>query len=304
MAISSPLTNKRQITLLSSIPAQKIVESYQESLQIDVSRFFKNVENVELYQDEQTGYRFFYPWDIDGDGNFYKDLQKFDWYYMPWKWEHEISTQFLKEGMKILEVGCAYGSFIQKASVDFGVSAIGLELNKIASEEGRKSGLNILNEGIEVHASKNNGTYDLVCSFQVLEHITSVHSFIEAKIDCLKPGGKLLIGVPNNDSFLGLDSWNILNIPPHHMGLWNEEALKNLESIFPIKFCNSYFEPLQDYHKGYYNSVLTKYLGEKENHNLLQKVMKKIKRKADVSLLKQKYPTLKNFTILVEFEKR
>ena len=73
---------------------------------------------------------------------------------------------------------------------------------------------------IEDHADQRPGHYDAVTSFQVLEHVTEPASFLRACVKALRPGGRLLLGVPNNDSFLGLLEDNWLNMPPHHMSLW------------------------------------------------------------------------------------
>jgi len=41
-------------------------------------------------------------------------------------------------------------------------------------------------------------------------------------------------------------------MPPHHMGLWNEEVFKNIAKVFNLKFVKVHFEPLQEYHKEYF----------------------------------------------------
>jgi len=43
-----------------------------------------------------------------------------------------------------------------------------------------------LNETIEGYSEINHGQFDLVCSFQVLEHIPKVYSFLEGKVKALK----------------------------------------------------------------------------------------------------------------------
>jgi hypothetical protein len=52
----------------------------------------------------------------------------------------------------------------------------------------------------------------------------------------LKPGGKLIIGVPNCEPwFRRFDKYEILNMPPHHMGLWNEKVFRAIQDIFGIR---------------------------------------------------------------------
>jgi SAM-dependent methyltransferase len=95
--------------------------------------------------------------------------------------------------------------------------------------------LEIFDELIEVHAQKRPAYYDVVCSFQVLEHVYDVKNFIENAIKALKPGGRLIMSVPNNEPyFLRHSKYETLNLPPHHMGLWNKEVFQNLPKLFPI----------------------------------------------------------------------
>lgn len=50
-----------------------------------------------------------------------------------------------------------------------------------------------------------------------MEHISDVASFIKACILLTKPGGYIILSVPNNDAFVGAQELP-LNMPPHHVG--------------------------------------------------------------------------------------
>lgn len=254
--IRSPITLTGNTKFEYSIECRKIIENYR-AFNIDVSKYFAEINEISVYRCLDTDYRFFYPTNVSGDSSFYEQLQKFEWYYMPWKWEHGQAEEYLLPNMRILEVGCGNGAFIEKVK-DKVTSVVGLELNQRAVERGQKRGITILNESIEQHSEKFEGTYDLVCSFQVLEHIADVRSFLEASVRLLKTNGILVVSVPNDNSFLGLDT-NYLNMPPHHMGLWSEEALRNISSIFNLKFRCIHFEPLQQYHHAYFVTTMVKY---------------------------------------------
>ena len=72
-----------------------------------------------------------------------------------------------------------------------------------------------------------------------------MHDFIKDSLLALKPNGKLIIGVPNNNPFLFVnDKYHTLNLPPHHAGLWNKKSLKSLEQIFNIELVSLQYEPL------------------------------------------------------------
>ena len=83
--------------------------------------------------------------------------------------------------------------------------------------------------------------------------------FLGNQIKCIKPGGYLVVSVPNNEGFIK-DDFNLLNVPPHHMGLWEEHSLRRTGDLFGLKHVATHFEPLQDYHRGYFLGVLQKKL--------------------------------------------
>lgn len=249
-AALSPLTLSDDTKYIKSIPVNLIIDLYSNSLNLDVSVYFSNVTHIKIFECNLSGYRFYYPYSISGEAPFYEHLQQYSWYYMPWKWEHSQALRFIKPGMSILEVGCGPGDFLNSIKKkNFNISIQGLELNKSVIERAYSKGVSISTESVEQHADANLESYDLVCSFQVLEHIYAVNSFIKSQIICLKKGGVLIISVPNNDSFIKYSSQtNLLNMPPHHMGLWTSNSLKKLEKIFPIRFIKIKKEPLQPYH--------------------------------------------------------
>ena len=254
MTIKSPLTNSTNIKLERSIKTALIIEKWQKD-GIDVSRFFVNLDEIKLYRCLDSGYRFFYPFNLEGDNQFYQDLQKFPWYYFDWKWEYNIALKQIKPGDKVLEIGCGDGSFLKKLS-EKNIKVRGLEFNEEAIKKCRERGLNVTGETIQEHAQNHKNEYDVTCSFQVMEHIADIKNALTASLGVLKKGGKLIISVPNNDSFLGKDKFNLTNLPPHHQGLWNENSLKNLEKIYPLKLEKIYLEPLQTYHYRLYYGII------------------------------------------------
>ncbi|MFC1613112.1 methyltransferase domain-containing protein [Patescibacteria group bacterium] len=263
MNIRSPITNSNNVILEKDISADLIMKKYKEGADIDISRFFKGIKKIYIYKCLDTGYRFYYPLNLEGDDEFYKKLQKYPWYYMDWKWEYEKAYNLIKFGEKILEIGCGKGDFINKLRKKKNNEVCGLEFNMEAIKKSQEKGLYVIKETIQEYAKNNKGKYDVVCSFQVMEHIAKIGDAIRDSLAVLKKGGKLIITVPNNDSFIKKDKIGILNMPPHHVGLWGEKSLKNLDRFFNLKLQNIYFEPLQDYHyRYYYNTVFGQRIDE------------------------------------------
>ena len=150
---------------------------------------------------------------------------------------------------------------------------MGLEFNKLALDEAKSRGLVVENCDITEYSKKNKNKYDVVCFFQVLEHVFNVEEFLKSSLDCLKKGGKLIIGVPNNNPYLFIhDRMHALNLPPHHAGLWDRKSLRNLEKYFNIKIDKIKFEPLLDLE--YFWNVQGEYL--KKHSKISYLLFKKI----------------------------
>lgn len=256
MAILSPLTNNKDISLISNISCSQLISDWKKNFEIDISHEFLDSDKVHLYQCNQTKLFFFEPISCAGSSWLYEQLQKFDWFYMPYKWEHQIALQDLKNCHNVLEVGCAYGSFIEKG-IEAGLKIQGIELNKAAARTAQSRSLPVKNIDLQEYALLNPESLDAVCSFQVLEHIPNPKSFIKSSIQALKHGGKLIFCVPNAESFLKYQ-YNLLDMPPHHMTRWSEAVFIALERLFPIKLERVVKEPLASYHTaGYLNSYST-----------------------------------------------
>lgn len=274
--LKSPLAINSTARLVKTLDVKEIILNYQNKFKIDVSKYFHDLNEIGIYECSKTSYRFYYPFDIDGDSEFYKKLQDFDWYYMPWKWEHEKVKTLLKGHENILEVGSGSFGFVEKMQNE-GFSISGLELNEDSIIDAKRRNLNSIDESVQNHAKSHSNTYDVVCGFQVLEHISDVRSFLQALIDCLKIGGKLIVAVPNNDSFIRFSDGGLLNKPPHHMGLWDVTSLTKLAACFNLKLEKIYFEPLQDYHLDWYvNSIINKRF---KPLGSLYKILRKLKLK-------------------------
>jgi 2-polyprenyl-3-methyl-5-hydroxy-6-metoxy-1,4-benzoquinol methylase len=247
MMVLSPITHE-PANLIKKIPTDIIINSYKEEVDIDIAGYFKGMDEISVYQCAQTGYRFYYPFTLAGDDKLYEDLQKFEWYYSEWKWDYVVADSVVERGQKVLDIGCGYGRFLQHLKETKDCDCTGLEFNDIAVRVANERGVSINKEFIQDHAKTNEGKYEVVSFFHLLEHITDIDSFVAAAIKCLKPGGTLIICVPNNNPYCyRFQEFHSLNMPPHHMGLWNEESLCALDKIYPITVDKVFKETLQRY---------------------------------------------------------
>lgn len=99
----------------------------------------------------------------------------------------------------ILDIGCSLGIFLDLARKD-GWDARGIELNKKARRIAReKFGLDILDKPIQ-ELDLEDESFDVITLWEVLEHLTKPHEILRESVRLLKPGGMIVILVPNCDS--------------------------------------------------------------------------------------------------------
>lgn len=240
----SPVTGNCNTTLTDTFECGDVIGLYKNQLDMDVSAYFGHGDQFHLFRCDETGYRFYHPKGMDGDGNFYANLQQQlgDGYYHDWKFENQIALDLLDMNHRVLDIGCGIGKFLSRAK-EKAAEVTGLELNEKAVQVCRNNGLNVFNELIGDHARHKPEHYDVVCMFQVLEHIYDVRSFLEESLAVLKKGGKLVIGVPNNEPyFQGYDKYCTLNLPPHHMGLWNKTVFEKMAPMLGLKLLSTAYD--------------------------------------------------------------
>jgi len=255
--IISPLTGRKSVEKIASYEARSICRDWMNQFGMDVSSEFHCHKHLDVYRCRDTGIVFFDPPDVIGSGAFYAELQKFDWYYMKDKWEHQVAIKDLESCKHVLEIGAATGNFV-KSCKDLGIDIAGIEMNEDAVAVAQANGLPVsLTKLDEVQSQSVDG----VCSFQVLEHISEPVPFIASCLRVLKPGGILIFSVPNLDSFMK-HAYILLDMPPHHQTRWGVRAFKALESMYPLRLEAIHKEPLAAYHAGWYLGVWTQYFRE------------------------------------------
>jgi 2-polyprenyl-3-methyl-5-hydroxy-6-metoxy-1,4-benzoquinol methylase len=238
--------------LTQNVCVEELVDLWNRS-EIDVKRIF-DCDVISKYSCEECGLGFYYPF-FPGDDEFYGRLALWEWYYKhPGKTEYDLAANLVSPGMSIIDVGCGIGEFSRFLPVD--VHFLGVELSSksvgIANSLGRNVKLIDINNAPDEFYNQ----YDMVTCFQVLEHIVEVDIFFSSLIKLCKPGGIIVVAVPNNDGFVGSAVNNLLNMPPHHILLWNEKSLKFLATKYHL-IINSYIEErLTSIHREWFFSVI------------------------------------------------
>lgn len=129
----------------------------------------------------------------------------------------------------LLEVGCAAGFHLDEART-LGWRPRGIEPAEGPSEYARRElGLDVVT-GFADDVSLVPGSLDAVCLWHTLEHIPCPKRLLDHFRAALRPGGVLLIEVPNAASRLAMrqgSDWFALE-PEVHVAQWTPPALRSL----------------------------------------------------------------------------
>ena len=179
--------------------------------------------SVKLQSCSQCGLQYFSP-AVSGTEQFYSELTSSSpHYYDDTKWEFDYARHFLQQDHRVLDVACGKGAFLR--SISGSVSeAVGLDTNPDAVNRGNESQIRIIHQSVEEFSTEYSGYFDFVSAFQVIEHLTRVLPFVRAAYRCVKPGGVLVLSVPNRERRKDL-SFGSLDYPPHHISRWHENQL-------------------------------------------------------------------------------
>lgn len=304
--VLSPVSGSTHVSLQHEISVQEIVQRYRSELKIDVGHFFGDLKSIQVYRCDDTGYVFYEPKTVFGDGEFYRKLQENNWYYKEEKWEHQIALGEIASSDRVLEVGSGAGAFLRRLKKNCQTSPIGLEMNQGAATEARSRGCEVITESVEEHAKENQNRYDVICMFQVLEHIPNPGEVLQSCVTMLRSGGRLILAVPDNGErnpeSLFVRRSGVLNMPPHHAGLWDARSLSCLAQILDMKIVSLKTEPAQEaaYQNSYRGLIKNDLI---KRYGLIGKVVYAVQLEFIKYLVRQISPYLPAHSIYVTLQK-
>lgn len=180
---------------------------------------------------------------IPGNSKFYSEVtSSCSHYYTNHKWEFDYVKSFLKRDHKVLDVACGKGAFLRsiKDSVE---TTTGIDTNPEVMNGENEAKIRIYNQSVEEFSIKHGEEFDLVSAFQVIEHLGAIMPFVLAAYKCVKPGGVLVLSVPNRARRKDL-SYGSLDYPPHHLSRWSEDQLLIIARTLNAELISVAKEPL------------------------------------------------------------
>ncbi len=169
----------------------------------------------------------------------------------------DLVSRLTGKGAKVLDYGAGGGAFVKKLK-EAGFDASGVEPSEVARENALKQhGISLLPP--ESWSAELAG-FDAITLWHVLEHLPDLNGHVEKFKKALKPGGVLIIAVPNHESYDAryyAQNWAAMDVPLHlwHFKKRNIEALAKkhgllLKEIVNMPFDSFYVSLLSEKVKG------------------------------------------------------
>src|SRR5262245_57611454 len=140
-----------------------------------------------------------------------------------------------RSGGKLLDVGCAYGFFLQEAKSFFEVS--GIELAEDAVAHCRRSGLNVLGGVTDEPNLARLGPMDVIVLLDVIEHLPDPRETLRLCGHHLNPGGIIVITTGDFASVYARWAgrhWRLMT-PPQHLWFFTPGSITRLGEALGFK---------------------------------------------------------------------
>jgi len=149
----------------------------------------------------------------------------------------------LKKGMKVLDIGCGWGSFMKYAAEKYGVRSVGVTVSKEQVELGRK-----LCQGLPVEIRLQdyrdvNEKFDHIVSLGMFEHVgyKNFHTFMETAHRLLDDNGLFLLHtIGGNKSVKTPNLWVDKYIFPNSMLPSLKQIGAAIEKFFVAEDCHNF----------------------------------------------------------------
>jgi len=183
---------------------------------------------------------------VTGTPEFYTAITEKD-YYVSEKWEFLEALLDIERlhSQRILDIGCGSGEFLALLK-SRGLEGLGYEFSPAVADLARTKGHTVFSGSFPeaMVATGPQEKFDVICLFQVLEHVADPIQLLEKARSLLHVGGILIVSVPDAKGPIRHFSDSLTEIPPHHVSRWCEPAFGFVASRLGFTLEKVAFEPL------------------------------------------------------------
>lgn len=211
-----------------------------EYLRLSLSRYFSNavpdnvhISNYQLLTCAKCALQYAWPMEA-GHTSFYDWITRTINYYPRERWEWgEVRRWLVQQNrpIRLLEVGCGSGDFLELLKDLEHVSSIGLDTTEGSLVSCRSKGLEVYAQTLERYQmleSERLNKFDVVVAFHCLEHVPDPKGLIASMLNSLTPNGQIFISTPYSPMSFEANWFDPLNNPPHHLTRWNQRSYTEL----------------------------------------------------------------------------
>src|SRR5262245_61535245 len=127
---------------------------------------------------------------------------------------------------RLIEIGCAYGFFLQEAKTLFDVA--GIELSEHAAAHCRGAGLNVLTGVADNENLDHLAPADAIVLLDVIEHVSDPFDTLERCCERLRPNGSIILTTGDFASLaarLAGAHWRLMT-PPQHLWFFTVDSFR------------------------------------------------------------------------------
>jgi SAM-dependent methyltransferase len=143
-----------------------------------------------------------------------------------------------RDGGRLLELGCAYGFFLQEAKRWFDVT--GIELAADAAAAARRAGLNVITGVADEPTLAGIGAVDVVVLLDVIEHLGDPQATLRLCAGHLNPGGIVVLTTGDFASLyarLAGPRWRLMT-PPQHLWFFTPESITRMATSLGLELAS------------------------------------------------------------------
>jgi SAM-dependent methyltransferase len=137
----------------------------------------------------------------------------------------------IKPNGKLLDVGSAYGEFLQRAANRRKWDLFGVEIDPEAAKQAGVAAQADVRSGRIEEQTFSREYFDIVTAFELIEHLPDPRETIRRMAEWLKPEGIFCVSTPNLNKLknrISKRARDSFYIPPEHLLYFNRRALRTM----------------------------------------------------------------------------